>query len=103
MCCPLCMVHELTPHDTHQILNPNSSAYLPLPRFQSKMPAGRPAIDLDEFKDLIREAWQTGLPVAAILSLLNNELAVQGQPCGIRTLERRLAQWQFEKRYTRLS
>jgi len=66
------------------------------------MPAGRPTIDLDEFKDLIREAWQTGLPIAAIHSLLNDELAVQGQQCGFRTLERRLAQWQFENRHSRI-
>ena len=54
-------------------------------------------LDPDEYKDLIEDAWHAGLNTAAMHLLLNDELASQNLSCTSRTLERRLAEWGFQR------
>lgn len=53
----------------------------------AQMPAGRPAIDPDDLKDLIYELWLQDLLIDSILSIVDEELVVRGLPqCARRTL-----------------
>lgn len=66
---------------------------------KAKAKMGRPKKGIEEHRELIETAWDSGSSLPEILKLVNDELAAKNQKCAVRTLERRLHSWGRRRRH----